>query len=205
MKQTAQPSRADCKKQRKGMKKRRPDAEMSAFGMKAAAPQEPITHRYNRRQSSGEPLASLDALHSTPFALGNEVLPVARIGKDSRGLNELLEAPKRRVDVFERVRHDFYAAERFATTNAIVHEAPLRKRKDARFRAPGVPLGGSLTLRPPVPHRVVAQTLRAFLVATLAEAPFGEVPLKLEPDALPIAELLDVLRLAPSLVDAVGE
>lgn len=94
-----------------------------------AAPQEPITHRYNRRWSFGAPLASVDALYSTPLGLGNEVLPVARSGKDSRGLNELLEAPKGRVDVFERVRHDFHAIERFSATIAIVHEAPLRKEK----------------------------------------------------------------------------
>jgi hypothetical protein len=44
-------------------------------------------------------------------------------------LNELLEAPKGRVDMFERVRYDLHTAERFATTNAIVHEAPFAKEK----------------------------------------------------------------------------
>lgn len=43
-------------------------------------------------------------------------------------MNELLEAPKGRVDVFERFRHDFHAAERFATY-AVVHEAPFAKEK----------------------------------------------------------------------------
>ena len=43
-------------------------------------------------------------------------------------MDDLLEAPKGRVDVFERFRYDLDATERLAT-NAIVYEAPFAKEK----------------------------------------------------------------------------